>query len=165
MITAPLRPLRESDIGEARALLRDAIPVASQLAILQATVEAAALSPGTEQRGIVADADGRLTALAIYGEYAGAAGAGRLQLVAVGGGHRRRGLGTLIVQSIAAELRAHGARFLLAELSEERPALDGYVAFLHAQGFIEESRVPDFHGDGVALVFLRKATVPHETEA
>lgn len=165
MITAPLRPLRESDIGAARALLREAIPVASQLAPLQSLVEAAATSPSSEQRGLVAEADGEIAALAVYGEFAGAAGAGRLQLVAVDRRHRRRGLGALIVQSIAAELRAHGARFLLTELPEDRPALADYLTFLGATGFLEESRIPDFHRDGVALVFLRKPTAPSGRES
>ncbi|HET7552649.1 MAG TPA: GNAT family N-acetyltransferase [Gemmatimonadaceae bacterium] len=156
MLTASLRPLRESDLDAARALLRDAVPVATHLVPLLSAVEAAAIAPGTEQRGLVADAAGELAATAIYGEYAGAAGAGRLHLVVVREHHRRRGLGALLLKRIVADLQARSARFILTELPDERPALADYFAFLHASGFVEESRVPDFYREGVGLVLMRR---------
>jgi GNAT superfamily N-acetyltransferase len=156
MHSVPIRPLRESDLDAARELLRNAVPTAAQLMPLQSVVESAARSPNTEQRGLVAVDAGDLAAFAVYGEYAGASGAGRLHLVAVHQRHRRRGLGALLVERISAELHSRAARYILTELPDDRPALDDYFAFLHDSGFTEESRVPDFYGDGVGLVLLRR---------
>ncbi|HEY9428132.1 MAG TPA: GNAT family N-acetyltransferase [Gemmatimonadaceae bacterium] len=156
MRTASIRDLRESDLDAAHKLLRGAVPVASQLAALLSMVELAALTPGTEQCGLVADMAGQLVAIAVYGEYAGAAGAGRLHLVAVDDRHRRRGLGTLLIERVGTKLESRSARFLLTELPDEHPALTDYFAFLRASGFAEESRVPDFYRDGVALVLMRR---------
>jgi GNAT superfamily N-acetyltransferase len=154
MHAARIRPLAEHDLDAARALLRDSVPTVSLLESLSSVREAAALAPSDEQRALAADVDGELAAVAVFGEYAGAAGAGRLQLVAVGPPHRRHGIGSLLVERVTSELRARGARFILAELPEERPALDDYFAFLRARGFVEESRIPDFHREGAALVIL-----------
>jgi ribosomal protein S18 acetylase RimI-like enzyme len=152
----PIRPLNESDLDAARELLRAAVPVPSQLVALQAVVESAARSPNSEQRGLVVSEGGELAAFAVYGEYAGAPGAGRLHLVAVHHRHRRRGLGTYLIERIDADLGSHAARYILAELPDERPALTDYFAFLHARGFAEESRIPDFYREGVGLIFLRR---------
>jgi GNAT superfamily N-acetyltransferase len=154
--SARIRPLGEHDLDSARGLLRDAVPATSQLEALLQLLEGAALAPSDEQRGLAADLDGRVAAVAVFGEYAGAAGAGRLHLVAVDPQHRRHGIGSLLLERAASELATRGARFILAELPEERPPLDGYFAFLQACGFVEESRIPDFHREGVALVVLRR---------
>ena len=156
MSTASLRSLREDDVAEALTILRGAVPVSSHAAALVSVVELAAFAPSPEQRGLVAEVDGGAVAIAVYGEFAGAAGAGRLHLVAVTDHHRRRGLGALLLARIAEELTARATRFILAELPDERPALDDYYAFLHASGFTEESRIPDFYRDGVGMVFLRR---------
>ena len=156
MPTASLRPLRESDLDAVRELLGNAVPVASQLAPLLSMVESAAIAPSNEQRGIVADAAGDLAAMAVFGEYAGAAGAGRLHLIAVDQRHRRRGLGSILIERVLAELDSRSARFVLADLPDERPTLADYFAFLRASGFREESRVPDYYRDGVALVMMRR---------
>lgn len=155
-----MRPLRESDIDAARELLRHSLPALSQLAPLLSVLELAVLAPDDEQRALVAEVDGSVAAIAVYGEFAGAAGAGRLHLVAVDQHHRRRGIGTLLVERVLGELGARPTRFILAELPEERPALDGYFAFLRASGFTEESRVPDFYRDGVAMVMMRREAGP-----
>ncbi|HET7622302.1 MAG TPA: GNAT family N-acetyltransferase [Gemmatimonadaceae bacterium] len=156
MQPASIRSLGESDLGAARELLRDAVPVESQLPALLSVLENSALAPGDEQRGLIAHVGGGLVAVAVHGEFAGTAGAGRLHLIAVARQHRRSGIGSLLLERIISELGARGTRFILAELPEERPALDDYFAFLAANGFIEESRIPNFHEEGVALVFLRR---------
>ena len=156
MPPASLRPLLASDLDAARALLGDAVPVASQLAPLLSVVESAAIAPSNEQRGIVAAAAGDLAAMAVFGEYAGAAGAGRLHLIAVRQRHRRRGVGSILIERVAAELDSRSARFILAELPDERPTLADYFALLRASGFREESRIPDYYRDGVALVMMRR---------
>jgi GNAT superfamily N-acetyltransferase len=156
MLTSSLRPLSEGDLEAALAMLRGAAAGPAYLDFLASAVESASLTPSVENRGIVAELDGTLIALTVYGEYAGASGAGRLHLVAVAERYRRRGLGALLVSKVAEELSARAARFILAELPDDRPALDGYSAFLRACSFAEESRVPDLYRPGVALVFLRR---------
>ena len=156
MPSAPLRPLSEGDLGAALALLRDAVRAPWYTDALASVVESAALAPSVEARGLIAELDGVLAALAVYGEYAGATGAGRLHLAAVAGSHRRRGLGTKLLSKIEEELTASAARFILAELPDDSHALDDYIAFLRARSFTEESRIPDFHRPGVALLFLRR---------
>ena len=156
MPRAPLRPLREGDLDTALALLRDAAPEPSYADVLASVVESAALAPTLETRGLVAERDGEVAAITVYGEYAGAVGAGRLHFVAVAARHRRHGLGAILLDAVTEELRARAARFILAELPEDRPALDAYIDFLRAASFTEESRVPDFHRPGVALLFLRR---------
>ena len=155
MSTTSLRSLREDDVAAALTILRGAVPVSSHAALVS-VVESAAFAPSPEQRGLVAEVDGAPVAIAVYGEFAGAAGAGRLHLLAVAEHHRRHGLGALLLGRIAEELSARATRFILAELPDERPALDDYFAFLRASGFTEESRIPDFYRDGVAMVFLRR---------
>jgi ribosomal protein S18 acetylase RimI-like enzyme len=165
MSPASLRPLRESDVVAALALLRDAVRAPSYATLLGSVTEAAALTPSTEHSGMVAEMDGQPVAIAVYGEFAGATGAGRLHLVAVDRDHRRRGLGTLLIDRVAAELRARRSRFILAELPDEHPALDDYFAFLHASGFTEESRIPHFYREEVGLVFLRREVVERKQKA
>ena len=162
MSPASLRPLRESDVGAALTLLRDAVRTPSYATLLASVTEAAALTPSTEHSGMVAEMDGQPVAIAVYGEFAGATGAGRLHLVAVDPSHRRRGLGTLLLNRVAAELTACPTRFILAELPDDHPALDDYFAFLDATGFTEESRIPHFYREGVGLVFLRREMVGEE---
>ena len=156
MLSSSLRPLSEGDLGAALALLRGAAAGSSYLDTLASAVENASLTPSVENRGIIAEIDGTIVALTVYGEYAGASGAGRLQLVAVAERYRRRGLGALLVNRVVEELGARAARFILAELPDDRPALDDYIAFLRACSFTEESRVPDLYRPGVALVFFRR---------
>jgi GNAT superfamily N-acetyltransferase len=154
--SARIRPLGEHDLDAARGLLRAAVLATSQLEALSSGLDEAALTPSEEQRGLAADVDGPVAAVAVFGEYAGARGAGRLHLVAVDRPFRRHGIGSLLLERVASELATRGSRFILAELPEERPALEGYIAFLHACGFAEECRIPDFHREGVALVMLRR---------
>lgn len=156
MPSSTLRQLSEGELCTTLALLRDAVPAPSYADALASVVEAAALTPSIESRGIVAEHDGALAAIAVYGEYAGASGAGRLHLIAVAAHHRRRGIGAKLMGRVAEELAARSARFILTELPDDRPALDDYMAFLHACSFAEESRVPDLYRPGVALVFMRR---------
>ena len=44
----------------------------------------------------------------------------------------------------------------MAAIGELDRVAGDYFAFLRASGFAEESRVPDFYRDGVALVLMRR---------
>ena len=92
--------------------------------------------------------------LVLVGLVAGAEGAGRLQLIVVESGMRRRGVGRRLVARGAEDAAARGARFLLAEIAEE-PALAPAHALLRRAGFRTESRIPDFVREGVGIAFAR----------
>jgi GNAT superfamily N-acetyltransferase len=156
MPSLSLRPLHQGDVETALALLRDAVSAPAYVESLASVVRAAALTPDVEQRGILAEVDGAPAALVVYGEFAGATGAGRLHLVVVDPRHRRRGLGTLLLERAGEELTTRSVRFILVELPDDRPTIDDYFALLRASGFNEESRVPDFYREGVGLVFMRR---------
>ncbi len=160
MRSTRIRALAEKDLDAARELLRGAVPTESLLEALSSALESAARSPGDEQRGVGIEVDDSLAGILVYGEYAGAVGAGRLHLVAVDRSRRRQGLGSLLLDHAICRLAERGARFALAEFPLERPALDDYAAFLHARDFSEESRIEDFHRAGVPLVFLRRELLP-----
>ena len=117
-------------------------------------------APGAEAEGIVAMRGDAVIGVAVYGELAGAVGAGRLHLVAVAPGARGQGVGSALVAHAARALRERGARFLLAEVPDDPHVLGDYWALLVACGFFEESRVADFYRDGIALAFLRRALTP-----
>ncbi|HEX6535985.1 MAG TPA: GNAT family N-acetyltransferase [Gemmatimonadaceae bacterium] len=151
-----LRSLGSSDLDAAVALVREA---AGGTRYEQGAVEAltaAVLTPGVEARATGAFRDGSLAGVLVHGEFAGAIGAGRLHVVTVAAPWRAGGIGHALVGHAARELRARGARFVLAEVADDAPALGAYRAFLARCGFREESRVADLVADGVALTFLRQ---------
>lgn len=160
MRSTRIRALAEEDLDTARELLRGAVSTESLLEALSSALESAARSPGAEQQGVAIEVDDRIAGIIVFGEYAGATGAGRMHLVAVDRRQRRHGIGSLLLERATSELAERGARFVLAELPLERPALDDYTAFLRARGFSEESRIEDFHRDGVPFVFLRRELLP-----
>jgi ribosomal protein S18 acetylase RimI-like enzyme len=108
-----------------------------------------------EHQTLIVEHAGSLAGFAIYGEIAGAAGAGRLHVVAVDPAGSAADVGARLVDAVVETLRRAGARFVLAEMPED-PALDGAVGVLRAAGFEQEARIPDLFREGVALVFLRK---------
>ena len=128
---------------------------AHALEILSGAVE----SPSAEMRALAAGVGGELAGVVVYGMVAGTLGAGRVYLVAVTAGARLRGVATRLVDSAGAELEREGARFVLAEMPHDPRLAPGRELLLRS-GFAEESRVPDFYADGVALTFLRRPVSP-----
>ena len=117
---------------------------------------ASALHGGSREfRGLAAHTGSDLLGVAVYGEVAGTTGTARLHLVAVTPRARRSGVARQLVNAAAAHLARDGNRLLMVELPDD-PALRPGREFLLRSGFEEESRVPDFYRDGVALVFLRR---------
>ena len=116
----------------------------------------AAVRGSAEYRVVVAESGGTPVGVLVYGTTAGAVGAGALYGIAVAERWRRRGTGAELVRHGAEALRAGGARFALAEVPDDESAVGDVLGLLAAAGFREESRVPDFYRDGVALLFLRR---------
>jgi len=63
-------------------------------------------------------------------------------------------VGQRIVRAVLDEARRDGARLVVAEIPDD-PAVGQLRALLASVGFDEESRVPDYFRDGVALSLLR----------
>ena len=100
------------------------------------------------------DDRGAVSGIALYGDVAGTLGAGVLMWTAVRPDVRRTGVARALIDRAVAELRAGGARVIVAEV----PGSESFAAVLRlldACGFRRESEVPDFYGDGVPLVLLR----------
>lgn len=116
----------------------------------------AAAASGTEYHAAVAAHDGDAVGVVVYGMTAGASGAGALYGIAVAAAWRRRGVGSALVRHATDDLRALGARFVLAEVPEDPLALGDVLAFLAAAGFRAEARVADFYRDGVGVAFMRR---------
>jgi ribosomal protein S18 acetylase RimI-like enzyme len=149
-------PVSGSFVPRARLIveraLRDTAYLGGALDALRTAVDA----PGADGRALACLRDERIEGVIVFGFFAGANGAGRLQLAVVEEGSRRAQVGRMLAEEAFALLRAEGARFVLAELPEDERALPGARAFLEALEFRLESRVEDFFRDGVALTFMRR---------
>jgi ribosomal protein S18 acetylase RimI-like enzyme len=86
---------------------------------------------------------------------AGADGAGKMHAMAVAPDAQRHGIARALIEAFVAELAERGARFVLVEFPDATELAAGRTLLAHAK-FREESRVPDYFRDGIALVFLRR---------
>ncbi|HTD59095.1 MAG TPA: GNAT family N-acetyltransferase [Gemmatimonadaceae bacterium] len=114
----------------------------------------AAESP-SESAGLVAESDGRLVGVAVFGLVAGAEGAAKMHGMAVAPDAQRHGIARELIEAFVGELQRRGARFVLVEFPDAPELAGGRTLLQHAK-FAEESRVKDYFRDGIALVFLRR---------
>ena len=154
-VPVTLRPLTASDATPARALTDAVLGDAPDAASMRAPLEGALGSGGDEYRAIVARDANALIGVIVFGETAGALGAGRIFFVAVDVTARRRGIATMLIEAACSELRSRGARFVALELPEE-PRLDAGRALAQRAGFRREAWVSDYVREGVGLAFLRR---------
>jgi len=110
---------------------------------------------GGDVHGLVAESDGRLVGVAVFGLVAGAEGAAKMHGMAVAPDAQRHGIARALIEAFLAELGRRGARFVLVEFPDA-PELAGGRTLLQQTKFVEESRVKDYFRDGIALVFLRR---------
>ena len=151
-----LRALRRDDAERVRALVIREIANAPHCRGALSTLDAALAEPGDEYRALAAMDGERIVGIAVFGVTAGTEGAGRLHLVAVAGGSRRRRIGTSLVEATVDALRADGSRFVMVEIPDE-PSLAAAKALLARSGFALEAKVPDYFRDGVPLTILRRS--------
>jgi ribosomal protein S18 acetylase RimI-like enzyme len=107
-----------------------------------------------EATGIVATSRDQIIGVALYGEVAGAHGAGKMHGMAVAADARRHGIARMLIDAFVADLTRRGARFVLVEFPEADELAVGRTLLQDCQ-FHEESRVADYFRDGIGLCFLR----------
>ncbi|MEP6689820.1 MAG: GNAT family N-acetyltransferase [Gemmatimonadaceae bacterium] len=155
-----IRPLETGDADSARAIFAAAAgepnPYAGRL---RERLESALAATSAEHRALVAVGGGEVIGIAVYGDVAGALGAGVLYAAAVAPEWVRRGAGAALLRAVEDQLTLRGARVAIAELPDE-VNVEPMRRLLLAGGFHEESRIADYYRDGVALVFMRHDLVP-----
>lgn len=151
-----IRPLALDDEGAARALFTYAFgntlyADAPRAALVRALSGAAP----SEATGLVATTGDTVVGVAVYGEVAGAEGAGKMHGMAVSADARRHGVARLLIEAFVADLSRRGARFVVVEFPDAAEMAVGRALLQHSR-FVEESRVADYFRDGIALCFLRR---------
>lgn len=150
-----IRPIRREDRRAARELIEGEFGNSPYLETPLWALDESLGDDHPEAAALVAESRGELVGVALFGEYAGARGAGRAYLVVVTAGARLQGVGLRLLEAVHDALTARGARFVLAEVPDDaigRPARE----LLDRCGYVEESRVPEFFRTGVPLLLLRR---------
>jgi ribosomal protein S18 acetylase RimI-like enzyme len=154
-----IRPLVAADGPACRSLFTAAfgntLYAEAPRGALRAALAAAAGRNDPEAAGLVAISGDRLAGVAVYGEVAGAVGAGKMHGMAVAHDSQRLGVARSLIDAFVADLARRGARFVLVEFPDAPELAAGRALLLQCK-FTEESRVGDFFLDGVALSFLRR---------
>jgi ribosomal protein S18 acetylase RimI-like enzyme len=150
------RPLLPEDAQGTRILLMGALGVTPYVDRALEVLELAERGGGSdpEHRALVVARDGTVAGLALFGTIAGTSGGAKLHAAVLAPGLGSTDVGIRLMDAVVDVLRAEHARFILAEMPDD-PALGTTLSLLHAQGFREEARIPDFYRDDVGLTFLR----------
>ena len=154
-MTFTLRPFTAADAPAARALADAVLGDAPYGEHLRFALDSLTTSASDEYRALIAHDGTMLSGLVVFGETAGANGAGRIYVIAVDARGRRRGIATALAHAAYTDLAQRGARFVAAELPDD-PRLDGARLALLRAGFREEARVTDHVRDGISLLLLRR---------
>jgi hypothetical protein len=148
------RPLSVDDHVPARVLLMGALGVTPYIDRAMEVLQLAERGQDDEHRALVIARDGTVAALALFGTVEGALGVSKLHMAVIAPSVSVGDVGQRIVRAVLEEARRDGARLVVAEIPDD-PAVGQLRALLASVGFDEESRVPDYHRDGVALSLLR----------
>ena len=150
-----LHPAAAPDSTIARTLALTVLADVPHAEPMLAALDNALMRPSEEYRAVVARDRSAVVGLVVFGEVAGANGAGRIYLVAVDGGARRRGIALALLDAACQELSAQRARFALIEMPAHARLAD-VRQLAERAGFQEEGRADDYVRDGVPLLFLRR---------
>jgi ribosomal protein S18 acetylase RimI-like enzyme len=152
------RSLRPEDAQPTRVLLIGTLGITPYIDRALEVLELAERAGGHSQeyRALIIERDGTVAGLAVFGATPGTQGAARLHAVALAPTVAASDVGQRLIDAVADALRKDRARFLLAEMADDS-AIGHVLTMLREQGFAEESRIPDFFRDGVALTFLRRS--------
>jgi ribosomal protein S18 acetylase RimI-like enzyme len=148
------RTLLPEDHQGTRVLLMGALGVTPYIDRALEVLELAERGNDPEHRALVIARDGTVAGLALFGTLAGTVGGARLHTATLAPGVSVDDVGTRLLDAVSSAARGEGARYMLAEMPDD-PAIGTVLALLRDYGFEEESRVPDFYRDGVALTFLK----------
>lgn len=154
-VSVTFRALAPPDAEAARSLADATLGGAPYAAGMIAALDEAVTSDSDEYRAVGAHDGSSLIGFVVFGEIAGAIGAGRIYVVGVETAARRHGIATALVEAACIELQSRGSRFAVIELPEE-PSLASGLALAHRIGFRGEGRVSDYVRDGVGLLLLRR---------
>jgi ribosomal protein S18 acetylase RimI-like enzyme len=149
-------PVSPSLLEDASKVVRRALHDTRYLAGALDALRSAVNAPSIDGRALARMSGDEIEGVIVFGIFGGTSGAGRLHFVIVESRARRVGAARALVDAAIDVLRADNARFVLAELPDDPHDLPDACAFLHALGFVQESRVEDFYRDGIALSFLRR---------
>ena len=150
-----LRPLTARDAPAARALADAVLADAPCGEHHRLTLDSVLTSATGEYLALVAAEESALAGLIVFGETAGARGAGRIYFIAVDASSRRRGVATALAEAACRDLTERGARFVMIELPDD-PHLAGARLVAEHAGFREQGRIADYLSDGVSLLLLRR---------
>lgn len=145
---------REQELAAALALLAWEQERNQWVVRLPELLKAAVDDPTGEYRACVAERDGEIVGFGVYGMIAGTVGTGAIHGVLVAARSRRAGIGLRILLHIAQDLADGGARMIVAEMPGEATVMK-YRALLIAYGFMEETRIDDYYGDGIPQIISR----------
>jgi ribosomal protein S18 acetylase RimI-like enzyme len=154
-VPATLHPLAAPDSSAARALAISVLADTPYGEPLLAALESALARATNEYQAILARDGGALVGLVVFGDTAGARGAGRIHLVAVDAKARRRGIAMDVIDAACTRLGEQGGRFVMIELPTDA-RLASAQRLARRASFHEEGRMDDYVRDGVALVLLRR---------
>ena len=154
-----IRTIRAADRRAARALIEQELGGSPYLETPLWALDTSLERETPQAAALVAERDGEVVGVSLYGEYAGARGAGRAYIVLVTAGARLQRIGLQLLEATHDDLARRGARFVLAEVPDDMIMRPGWE-LLDKCGYVEEGRIPDFVRPGVALVLMR-----HDLEA
>jgi hypothetical protein len=144
-----LVPLMPEHDAVARALAQAQLAGTRYLARTLEQLDAALQFEDPEYLAVIAEHDGDVTALALFGTVAGASQCSKLHALVGNDGDALDALAA----GVAALCADAGERLLVAELPDDAIFAAAYSA-LRAGGFAEEGRVDDYVADGVGLRIL-----------
>ena len=150
MADCTLRAASESDLGVALSLVDAARAEVYGLDRIPEILEEAARGSG-EYRACIADKDGVVVGVGVYGLVAGTVGTATIYAVIVAKGADQDEIGRAILNEILRDLALVGTRLVVVEFPGH-PSLTHYRALLEAAGFAKESQVDDYFEDGIPLL-------------
>ena len=153
---ATYRPAVDDDRGAVRALVEHDLAGTPYATVAEYFLRLASDGATNESRAVVAERAGEVVGFALFGEIAGAIGAGRVHFVSVTASARLHAIGVSLCEAAVADLVSKGARLVIAEVPDEPLLLPGR-ALLARCGFVESARVADYYRDSTDLVVLLRS--------
>lgn len=149
-----VRAARASDLSAVLSLIEADIVGNPWLEPIRDLVEADVGDMTGEFEICVAELRGEFGGCGIYGPVLGTLGTAALYFVGVESRARNAGAADAMVTYMVNDLIAKGARLVVAEVPGYE-SFDSYCSLLASHGFVEESRIDDYYGDGIPVVHYR----------